>query len=73
MPCCVVLLGSVDALVAVGEGLVVVAAVLLGLLPPITPVQILWVNMITAITLAIALAAMLAVWAIATPEGARGV
>jgi magnesium-transporting ATPase (P-type) len=39
-----------------GQGLVVVTAVLLGLALPITPVQILWINMITAVTLALALA-----------------
>jgi magnesium-transporting ATPase (P-type) len=39
-----------------GEALVLVAAILLGLELPITPVQILWVNMITAVTLALALA-----------------
>ncbi len=38
------------------EALVIVAAVLLGYLLPITPVQILWVNMITAVTLALSLA-----------------
>jgi magnesium-transporting ATPase (P-type) len=38
------------------EALVVVAAVLLGRVLPITPVQILWVNMITAVTLALSLA-----------------
>ena len=39
-----------------GEGLIIVAAILLGHALPITPVQILWVNMITAVTLALALA-----------------
>jgi len=39
-----------------GEAMVIVAAILLGLTLPITPVQILWVNMITAITLSLALA-----------------
>ena len=38
------------------EAAVVVAAIALGYLLPITPVQILWVNMITAVTLALALA-----------------
>ncbi|MGB0664414.1 MAG: cation-translocating P-type ATPase [Pontibacterium sp.] len=38
------------------EALVIVVAVLLGWTLPITPAQILWVNMITAITLALALA-----------------
>jgi magnesium-transporting ATPase (P-type) len=39
-----------------GEAFTIVAAILLGRLLPITPVQILWVNMITAVTLALALA-----------------
>jgi len=39
-----------------GEAMTIVAALLLGLTLPITPVQILWVNLITAITLGIALA-----------------
>ena len=39
-----------------GEALIIVAAILLGQTLPITPVQILWVNMITAVTLGIALA-----------------
>jgi len=39
-----------------GEGMVIVAAILLGLTLPITPVQILWVNMVAAITLSMALA-----------------
>jgi magnesium-transporting ATPase (P-type) len=39
-----------------GEAMVIVAAILLGLTLPITPVQILWVNMVTAITLSMALA-----------------
>ncbi len=39
-----------------GEALTIIAAILLGRLLPITPVQILWVNMITAVTLALALA-----------------
>ena len=38
------------------EGLILVTAILLGIELPITPVQILWVNMITAVTLALALA-----------------
>ena len=38
------------------EALVIVAAVLMGFTLPITPVQILWVNMVTAVTLALALA-----------------
>jgi magnesium-transporting ATPase (P-type) len=39
-----------------GEALVVTAAVLFGIQMPLTPLQILWVNMITAVTLALALA-----------------
>ena len=39
-----------------GEAAVIVVAILLGLTLPITPVQILWVNMVTAITLSLALA-----------------
>ncbi len=38
------------------QGLVVLVAVVLGLTLPITPVQVLWVNTITAVTLALALA-----------------
>lgn len=37
------------------EGLVILAAVLFGLALPLTPLQILWVNMVTAVTLALAL------------------
>jgi len=40
----------------VGQGLMVLMAVLLGVTVPITPVQILWVNMVTAVTLALAIA-----------------
>jgi len=39
-----------------GEALTVIAAILLGYQLPVTPVQILWVNMVTSVTLAIALA-----------------
>ncbi|AGA90611.1 P-type ATPase, translocating [Thioflavicoccus mobilis 8321] len=40
-----------------GEALIILGAILLGFAElPITPVQILWVNMITAVTLALALA-----------------
>jgi magnesium-transporting ATPase (P-type) len=39
-----------------GEALVIIIALLLGLTLPITPIQILWINLITAITLGIALA-----------------
>ncbi|MGA7964724.1 MAG: cation-transporting P-type ATPase [Gammaproteobacteria bacterium] len=38
------------------EGLVVIAAIVLGTALPITPLQILWVNTITAVTLALPLA-----------------
>jgi P-type Ca2+ transporter type 2C len=38
------------------ESLVLMAAILLGMVMPITPVQILWVNMVTAVTLAMAIA-----------------
>jgi magnesium-transporting ATPase (P-type) len=39
-----------------GEALTIIAAILLGRMLPITAAQILWVNMITAVTLALALA-----------------
>jgi len=39
-----------------GEALVILNAVVFGLVLPVTPVQILWVNMVTAVTLALALA-----------------
>ncbi|MDH5633711.1 MAG: cation-transporting P-type ATPase [Gammaproteobacteria bacterium] len=39
-----------------GEALTIILALLLGLSLPVTPVQILWINMITAVTLGIALA-----------------
>lgn len=39
-----------------GEAGVIIAAILSGRLLPITPVQVLWVNMITAVTLALSLA-----------------
>jgi magnesium-transporting ATPase (P-type) len=39
-----------------GEAMTIMAAIILGLQLPITPIQILWVNMITAVTLGIALA-----------------
>jgi magnesium-transporting ATPase (P-type) len=39
-----------------GEALVMIVAILLGSTLPITAVQILWVNMVTAVTLALALA-----------------
>jgi magnesium-transporting ATPase (P-type) len=39
-----------------GQAMVILAAIALGTMLPVTPVQILWVNMITAVTLALALA-----------------
>jgi len=39
-----------------GEALIIIAAIFMGTLLPITPAQILWVNMITAVTLALTLA-----------------
>jgi len=39
-----------------GESLSIVVALMLGMVLPITPIQILWVNLITAVTLGIALA-----------------
>ncbi|MCG2634432.1 MAG: cation-transporting P-type ATPase [Gammaproteobacteria bacterium] len=39
-----------------GEALTIIAAVVMGRMLPITPAQILWVNMITAVTLALTLA-----------------
>jgi len=39
-----------------GEALTIIAAILMGRMLPITAAQILWVNMITAVTLALALA-----------------
>ncbi|WP_137180119.1 HAD-IC family P-type ATPase [Roseomonas sp. AR75] len=39
-----------------GEALVVIAALLLGLALPIAPVQILWINMVTAVALGLTLA-----------------
>lgn len=39
-----------------GEALVIIVALLFGMILPITPIQILWINLITAITLGIALA-----------------
>ncbi len=38
------------------EALVLVAAIIMGITMPITPAQILWVNMVTAVTLALSLA-----------------
>ncbi|MAD14860.1 MAG: carbonate dehydratase [Alteromonadaceae bacterium] len=39
-----------------GEAMTIIVALLMGMTLPITPIQILWVNLITAITLGIALA-----------------
>jgi magnesium-transporting ATPase (P-type) len=39
-----------------GEALIIIGAILMGLPLPITPIQILWVNMVTTVTLALALA-----------------
>lgn len=39
-----------------GQALTIIIAVMLGLTLPLTPVQVLWVNMVTAVTLALALA-----------------
>ena len=39
-----------------GESSTIMVALLLGMMLPITPIQILWINMITAVTLGIALA-----------------
>jgi len=39
-----------------GEAMTIILALMLGLNLPITPIQILWINMITAVTLGIALA-----------------
>jgi magnesium-transporting ATPase (P-type) len=41
---------------SVAEAVVILGAILLGRALPITPVQILWVNMVTAVTLSLALA-----------------
>ncbi len=39
-----------------GEAMTIIVALLLGIALPVTPIQILWVNLITAVTLGIALA-----------------
>ena len=39
-----------------GEAMTIVVALLMGMMLPVTPIQILWINLITAITLGIALA-----------------
>ncbi len=39
-----------------GEAFIIIAAIIMGSVLPITPAQILWVNMITAVTLALTLA-----------------
>lgn len=41
---------------SMAQAFTIVAAVMLGLTLPLTPVQVLWVNMVTAVTLALALA-----------------
>jgi magnesium-transporting ATPase (P-type) len=41
---------------SIGEALTIIGAVLLGVTLPVTAVQILWVNMVTTVTLALALA-----------------
>ena len=40
----------------VGQALIIIAAILFGVALPISPVQILWVNMVSAVTLALAFA-----------------
>jgi magnesium-transporting ATPase (P-type) len=40
----------------IGQAAILVVAILLGITLPMTPAQILWVNMVTAVTLALALA-----------------
>lgn len=47
---------SWDIPTSVGESMVIILALLLGLALPITPVQLLWVNLVTAITLGLTLA-----------------
>ena len=39
-----------------GEGLVILAAIVLGVTLPILPIQILWINMVTAVLLGLILA-----------------
>lgn len=39
-----------------GEAMTIIVALLMGMMLPITPVQILWINLITAVTLGLALA-----------------
>jgi magnesium-transporting ATPase (P-type) len=39
-----------------GQSLTILAAIVLGLALPLTPVQVLWINMVTAVTLALAMA-----------------
>lgn len=41
---------------SLAEATIIIAAILLGVLLPITPAQILWINMVTTVTLALALA-----------------
>ena len=45
-----------------GEGLVILVAIVLGLTLPILPVQILWINMTTAVALGLMLAPRVDVW-----------
>ena len=40
---------------SMGEALTIIAAIVMGVLLPVTPAQILWINMITTVTLALAL------------------
>ncbi|RZQ56048.1 carbonate dehydratase [Pseudidiomarina tainanensis] len=47
---------SWDIPTSVGESMAIIIALLLGLALPITPVQLLWVNLVTAITLGLTLA-----------------
>ncbi|WP_404408972.1 HAD-IC family P-type ATPase [Pseudidiomarina marina] len=47
---------SWDIPTSVGESMAIILALLLGLALPITPVQLLWVNLVTAITLGLTLA-----------------
>lgn len=41
---------------SMAEAVVIIAAIMMGVLLPITPAQILWINMVTTVTLALALA-----------------
>lgn len=55
----------------IGEGLVILVAVFAGLTLPITPVQILWINMTTAVLLGLMLAFEGKEPGIMAPRGAR--